>query len=127
MVKFPSVSLNCYTWSMALPSQIHLFNCNGTYYFRRHIPKDLLSFYPSQQIIFSLKTKERRETDRLVRIESVKLDQEFQHQRSTLPDKSMEGIPDEDIERICKLWITNVLEEDEEYAWRVYLPEITER
>jgi len=39
----------------------------------------------------------------------------------------MEGIPDEDIERICKLWIANVLEEDEEYAWKVYLSEITER
>ena len=63
----------------------------------------------------------------MARIESVKLDQEFQHQRSTLPDKSMEGIPDEDIERICKLWIANVLEEDEEYAWKVYLSEITER
>jgi len=50
----------------------------------------------------------------LVRIESVKLDQEFQHQRSTLPDKLLEDIPDEDIERICKLWIANVLEEDEE-------------
>ncbi|MEE8207831.1 MAG: DUF6538 domain-containing protein [Nitrosomonadaceae bacterium] len=56
-----------------------------------------------QQIIFSLKTKGHREAYRLARIESVKLDQEFQHRRSTLPDKLLEDIPDEDIERICKL------------------------
>jgi len=99
---------------MTLPSQIHIFNRNGTYYFRRRIPKDLLSLYPSQQIIFSLKTKDRREADKLARIESVKLDQEFQHRRSTLPDNSLEEISDDDIERICKLFTTYALEEDEE-------------
>ena len=99
---------------MALPSQIHIFNRNGTYYFRRRIPKDLLSLYPSSQIIFSLKTKDRREADRLARIESVKLDQEFQHRRSNLPDNSLGEISDEDIEQVCKLWVANVLEEDEE-------------
>ena len=113
-VRFPSVSLNCYTWSVALPSQIHIFNRNGTYYFRRRIPKDFLSLYLSSQIIFSLKTKDRREADRLARIESVKLDQEFQHQRSTLPDYSLEEISDEDIEKLCKLFIAYALEEDEE-------------
>ena len=97
-----------------MPSQIHVFNRSGTYYFRRRVPKDLLSLYPSQQIIFSLKTKDRREADRLARIESVKLDREFQHRRNTLTAHAREDISDEDIERICNLWIAYVLEEDEE-------------
>lgn len=99
---------------MALPSQIHIFSRNGTYYFRRRIPKDLLSFYPSQQIIFSLKTKDRQEADRLARIESVKLDHEFQQRRNALSDNSLQEISDEDIEQLCKLWIASALEEDEE-------------
>lgn len=97
-----------------MPSQIHIFNRKGTYYFRRRIPKDLLSLYPSQQVIFSLKTKDRREADRLARIESVKLDHEFERQRSTLSAPSGEDISDEDIKRICELWVAYVLEEDEE-------------
>ena len=69
---------------MDLPSQIHVFNRNGTYYFRRRIPKDLLSLYPSDQIIFSLKTKDRKEADKLARAESVRLDQEFERKRGHL-------------------------------------------
>ena len=97
---------------MDLPSQIHVFNRNGTYYYRRRIPKDLLSLYPSQQVIFSLKTKDRREADRLARIESVKLDHEFERQRSTLSAPSGEDISDEDIKRICELWVAYVLEKE---------------
>ncbi|SFH55306.1 hypothetical protein SAMN05216299_12159 [Nitrosospira sp. Nsp14] len=68
---------------MDLPSQIHVFNRNGTYHFRRRIPKDLLSLYSSSQIVFSLKTKDRKEADRLARVESFKLDQEFQRRGLT--------------------------------------------
>src|SRR5690348_8315491 len=99
---------------MDLASQIHVFNRNGTYYFRRRVPKDLLSLYPSLQIIFSLKTKDRREADRLARAESVKLDKEFQRQREHLAGHSDGQLSDEDIEHICRLWCASMLEEDEE-------------
>lgn len=99
---------------MDLPSQIHVFNRNGTYYFRRRVPKDLLSLYPSSQIIFSLKTKDRREADRLARQESVRLDQEFHLKRTHLEAHSQGELSEADIEHICKLWIASVLEEDEE-------------
>lgn len=46
--------------------------------FRRRVPKDLLSLYPSDRIIFSLKTRDRKEATRLARAESVRLDQEFE-------------------------------------------------
>ncbi|MBA4144068.1 MAG: tyrosine-type recombinase/integrase [Nitrosospira sp.] len=98
-----------------MASQIHVLNRNGIYYFRRRVPKDLLSLYPSSQIIFSLKTKDRKEADRLARIESVKLDQEFQRQRSELCTHSSGELSEEDIKHICELWIASVLEEDEEY------------
>lgn len=97
-----------------MASQIHVFNRSGTYYFRRRVPKDLLSLYPSSQIIFSLKTKDRKEADRLARIESVRLDQEFQRRRSHLGTHSSGELSEEDIKHICELWIASVLEEDEE-------------
>jgi hypothetical protein len=100
---------------MDLPLQIHVFNRNGTYYFRRRVPKDLLSLYPSEEIIFSLKTRDRREADRLARAESVRLDQEFKRKRSHLRTHSSGELSDEDIKHICELWIASLLEEDEEY------------
>ena len=99
---------------MDLPSQIHVFNRNGTYYFRRRAPKDLLSLYPSSQIIFSLKTKDRRKADRLARAESVRLDQEFQRHRAHLLTHVDGELSGEDIEHICALWIAEILEQDEE-------------
>jgi hypothetical protein len=99
---------------MDLPSQIHVFNRSGTYYFRRRVPKDLLSLYPSGQVVFSLKTKDRKEADRLARAESVKLDQEFQRHRAHLMTHSDGQLSDEDIEHICALWIAEGLGEDEE-------------
>ncbi len=97
-----------------MPTQIHVFNRNGTYYFRRRVPKDLLSLYPSGQVVFSLKTKDRKEADRLARAESVKLDQEFQRHRAHLLTHSDGQLSDEDIEHVCALWIAEGLEEDEE-------------
>jgi hypothetical protein len=44
-----------------MASQIHVFNRSGTCYFRGRVPKDLLSLYLSSQIIFGLKTKNRKE------------------------------------------------------------------
>ncbi len=99
---------------MDVPSQIHILNRKETYYFRRRIPKDLVRFYPSEQIIFSLKTKDRKEADRFARIESVRLDREFQQRRDALPVHLSENMSDEDIKRICELWVAYVLEEDEE-------------
>ncbi|WP_371265815.1 DUF6538 domain-containing protein [Nitrosospira briensis] len=78
---------------MDTASQIHVFNRNGTYYFRRRVPKDLLSLYPSSQMIFSLKTKDRREAERLARIESIRLVQEFQRQRSYLAAHALGNLP----------------------------------
>ena len=55
-----------------------LWRCGSTYYFRCKIPEDLLAHHaPRIEIKFSLKTTDRREAERRVRLESVKLDQEF--------------------------------------------------
>ena len=37
-----------------MASQIHVFNRSGTYYFRRRVPKDLLSLYSSHLRSFSV-------------------------------------------------------------------------
>ena len=57
-----------------MPIQTHLINRNGTNYFRRRISLQLLQHYsPKLEIIFSLKTKDLKEAERLSRVESVDL------------------------------------------------------
>jgi integrase len=65
-----------------LRKQIHMINRKGVYYFRRRIPTDLVAHYSKQEIIFSLKTRDPAEADRLQRLESVKLDAEFERLRN---------------------------------------------
>lgn len=100
---------------MTLASQTHLYPRNGTYYFRRRIPTDLLQHYhPKAELNYSLKTKDRREAERLARLEAVKVDAEFQTVRRNLAATSIEVIPPEDVKKLSDAWIAHILEEDEE-------------
>ena len=60
-----------------MTSQTHLYpRPNGIYYFRRRVPPDLLHLYNNKpEINYSLKTKDKREAERLAHIESVKANQ----------------------------------------------------
>ena len=70
---------------MTLPKQTHLIIRNGTYYFRRRIPVEFLTHYsPQLEVIFSLKTKDLREAERLSRAESARLDIEFDRLKNNL-------------------------------------------
>lgn len=98
-----------------MPNQIHLLKRNSTYYYRRRIPFDLLDHYsPKTVIVFSLKTKDPKEAERLARVESVKLDQEFEKVRFNLTASPVDSISQEDIKKLSDAWIAHVLEEDEE-------------
>ena len=100
---------------MTLPIQTHLINRNGTYYFRRRIPLELLQHYsPKLEIIFSLKTKDLKEAERLSRIESVRLDSEFERLRGNLSATPIDSISREDIKKLTDAWKAHILEEDEE-------------
>lgn len=100
---------------MTLPIQTHLINRNGTYYFRRRIPLELLPHYsPKLEIIFSLKTKDLKEAERLTRVESVRLDSEFERLRNNLSAIPLDSISREDIKKLSDAWKAHILEEDEE-------------
>lgn len=94
--------------------QIHMINRNGVYYFRRRIPKDLVSHYQKNEIIFSLKTSEHSEADRLQRQESVKLDEEFRRIRKGQLIPELHAISPDLIKSLSDLWAAHILEEDEE-------------
>jgi len=101
-----------------LRKQIHMINRKGIYYFRRRIPQDLLSHYsPKREFIFSLKTGDSAEADRLQRIESVKLDEEFARIRKGQTAPELHTISQDVIKSLSDLWIAHILEEDEE--WRM--------
>lgn len=100
---------------MTLPIQTHLINRNGTYYFRRRIPLELLQQYsPKLEINFSLKTKDLKEAERLSRIESVRIDNEFERFRGNLSATPIDSISKEDIKKLTDAWKAHILEEDEE-------------
>lgn len=98
-----------------MPNQIHLLKRNSTYYYRRRIPLDLLDYYsPKTEFVFSLKTKDLKEAERRARVESVKLDQEFEKARFNITAPPIDSISKEDIQRLSDAWIAHILEEDEE-------------
>ncbi|WP_029148724.1 site-specific integrase [Methylophilus sp. 5] len=98
--------------------QIHMINRKGVFYFRRRVPEDLLPHYaPQTEFKFSLKTRDYAEADRLQRIESVKLDEEFARIRKGQTAPELHTISQDVIKSLSDLWIAHVLEEDEE--WRM--------
>lgn len=100
---------------MTLPIQTHLTSRNGTYYFRRRIPLELLPHYaPKLEITFSLKTKDLKEAERLSRVESVRLDDEFERFKNNLTATPIDSISREIIKKLTDAWKAQVLEEDEE-------------
>lgn len=57
---------------------MHITRRKATYYFQRKIPKEIQKYYDGKpKIYFSLHTKDRKEAERLARLESVKIDNEF--------------------------------------------------
>ena len=100
---------------MILPIQTHLITRNGTYYFRRRIPTELRTHYsPRLEIIFSLKTKDLREAERLSRAESVRLDIEFDRLKNNLTPILLVSLSKDDIKNLTNAWKAHILEENEE-------------
>lgn len=96
-----------------MKSQTHLVKRGSKYYFRARVPADLVTQYGKNEIYFSLRTSDKAEALQRVRIEQLKLDQEF-HQRRSLLSASPAELSDIEIERLAALWLSHLLEEDEE-------------
>lgn len=88
---------------------------NGIWYFRRRVPKDLLQHYsPKLEFNYSLNASNRPEADRLQRIESVKLDEEFERVRNGKTVPELHTRSKDVITSLSSLWEAHILEEDEE-------------
>lgn len=100
---------------------------SATYYFRAKIPADLAKHYaPKREITFSLRTRDKAEAIRKVRLESARLEAEFTTMRqryrldseiavkfSDTPSRPLARMTDEQIQRICGLWTRSVLMTDD--------------
>lgn len=85
------------------------------FWFRAKVPADLREHYaPKREITFSLRTSDRREALERVRVEAVKLDQEFaaaRRLRDAIPQDELSSV---EIDRLAALYLHQLVEEDEE-------------
>lgn len=98
-----------------MPKHPHLTRRGGVFWLRRKVPTDLRDHYaPKSHITFSLKTSDPKEAQRLVRKESVKLDEAFEHIRNFRVAPVQEELPDSEIKRLAALYLHLRLDEDDE-------------
>lgn len=83
------------------------------YYYRARVPSDLVSHYGRQEIMFSLRTKNKQEANSRATIEQLKLDQEYANLRAMQSASPTQDISNDELERIALIWSTELLEEDE--------------
>ena len=95
-------------------NQTRLTLRGSTYHFRAKIPVDLRGALKQQhEVVRSLRTKDRREAERLARLESVKLDAEWQRLRERRGIVRSE-ITDEEIQRLVALSVASRMGADEQ-------------
>lgn len=84
------------------------------YWFRAKIPADLQGHFKERERTFSLGTSDYREAVEKVRVESVKFDQEMLEARRKAAAEPVNTISDTEIQRLAAIYLSEVLEEDEE-------------
>ena len=97
--------------------QTRLHRRGSVYYFRAMVPKDLRDHFGKQEIVYSLRTKDRAEAMRLVRRASVDLDEQFERlraERAGRTPRTLSHVDDQVIETLCERWRYNALAGD---AW----------
>ena len=94
-----------------------LWRRGAAYYFRAKVPVDLLKQYsPRREIKFTLNTNDRADAERRVRLESVKLDEEFAALRNGkrhYPGRTVE-LTAPQVHSIGNAWLSRWLHSDEE-------------
>ncbi len=99
-------------------TRLHRRPGSRNYYFRAKVPVDLQDLYGKKEIYFSLKTSDQRTALERLRLESVKLDQEFAEKRRQRDAKPLERLSVIEIERITALWFHECLKDDEQERFR---------
>jgi len=111
----PTVTPKCYTRDVEdVCKHPRLTRRGAVYWFRAKVPVDLRDHYaPKREITYSLRTKEPREALVKVRIESVKLDQEFERLRRLKVAAPVSVLSVAEIERLAALHLHKLLAEDD--------------
>lgn len=86
------------------------------YYLRARVPADLAERYEGREIKRALRTSDRREADRLIRIESAKLEREFEEKRrhQAPTDQPIEDVPYFVLDEIAQTWFLSRLKKEED-------------
>lgn len=112
----PTVTPRCYTRDVEdVCRHPRLTRRGAVYWFRAKVPVDLRDDYaPKREITYSLRTKNPREALEKVRIESVKLDQEFNRLRRLKAAQPQDSLSEAEIERLAAIYLNRLLTEDDE-------------
>lgn len=98
-----------------MKDQTHLTLRGITYWFRCRIPADLVAEYGKREISFSLQTKDKKNAVAKAKLESLKVTQEFDHRRNLRDADPILELPQVEVDRIAALYLSQLLEEDEEH------------
>ncbi len=101
---------------MNVPRHTRLHRRNGTYYLRAAVPEELRPAYGKSEVWKSLRTKDPKEAARLVKVESLKVDLEFEALRKRLagPVATVAGLDAAEAERLAAMWLAEELALDED-------------
>lgn len=92
-----------------------LYRRGRVYYVRAKVPVDLQDAYaPKREVTYSLRTSERKTALERVRVEAVKIDQQFETERRRLHRDVTSELSEQDIQRLAALYLHQELAEDEE-------------
>lgn len=92
-----------------------LYRRGRVYYVRAKVPADLQAAYaPKREVTYSLRTSDRKPALERVRIEAVKIDQEFAAERRRQQSETNAELSEQDIQRLAALYLHQELAEDEE-------------
>lgn len=95
----------------------NLFRRNATYYLRRRVPSDVLDSFGKKELCYSLKTKDYQEALKRIRIESAKVESQFEEHRQELKRLSsppLDDLSSEQLQNIHDVYYQYILEEDDE-------------
>ena len=94
-------------------SQTNLVRRGAVYYFRARVPADLIAALGKREIIESLRTKDKRTAEGLVRARAAELDREFAALRSGRANGERHAITDAQIDAIIARALSTRLGADE--------------
>jgi integrase len=101
-----------------------LYRRGAIYYHRAAIPKDIAATYPKKEETFSLRTTDRLEALRLVRVAASSVDRKFDAHRQTLlsQSKPLESLSDSQIEDLSECYYRALLEGDDDVRSDGFMP-----